>query len=177
MQQESWRQSQLQVEEPKSTIKHGGPGKTFIFTRGFTYKSMQQESWRQSQLQVEEPKSTIKHGGPGKNFHFFGSGIYLQIDAAGIVASVAAASGRAEKYYKTRWAGKNFHFYSGIYLQIDAAGIVASVAAASGRAEKYYKTRWAGKNSSFLLGDLPTNRCSRNRGVSRSCKWKSRKVL
>ena len=33
---QSWRQSQLQVEEPKSAIKHGGPGKTFISTWEFT---------------------------------------------------------------------------------------------------------------------------------------------
>ena len=63
---QSWRQSQLQVEEPKSAIKHGGPGKTFIFTCNFTLKSILQQSWRLSQLQVEEPKSAIKQGGPGK---------------------------------------------------------------------------------------------------------------
>ena len=65
---QSWRQSQLQVEEPKSAIKHGGPGKKFISTREFTSKSMLLQSWRQSQLQVEEPKSAIKHRGPGKTF-------------------------------------------------------------------------------------------------------------
>jgi hypothetical protein len=58
-------------------------------------------------------------------------GIYLKIDAAAIVAPVAAASGRAQKCYKTRWAGKNFHFHLGIYLKIDVAAIVAPVAAAS----------------------------------------------
>ena len=39
--------------------------------------------------------------GSGKNFHFH-LGIYIRIDAAAIVAPVAAASGGAEKYYKTR---------------------------------------------------------------------------
>ena len=67
------------------------------------------------------------------------------IDAAAIVAPVAAASGRGQKCYKTRWAGKNFHFHFGIYLKIDAAAIVAPVAAASGRAQKCYKTGGAGK--------------------------------
>ena len=79
-------------------------------------------------------------------------GIYLRIDAAAIVAPIAAASGRAQKWYKTRGAGKNFHFHLGIYLKIDAAAIVAPVAAASGRAQKYYKTRGQEKLS-FPLGN------------------------
>ena len=69
-----------------------------------------------------------------------------------IVAPVAAASGRAKKCYKTRWTGKNFHFYSGIYFKINAAAIVAPVAAASGRAKKCYKTRWTGKKFHFHSG-------------------------
>jgi hypothetical protein len=36
MLQQSWRQSQLQVEEPQSVIKQGGPGKSFISTWEFT---------------------------------------------------------------------------------------------------------------------------------------------
>ena len=48
--------------------------------------------------------------------------------AAAIEAPIAAASGRAQKCYKTRWAGENFHSKSGIYLKIDAAAIVATVA-------------------------------------------------
>ena len=58
----------------------------------------------------------------------FQLGVYLKIDAAAIVAPVAAASGRAQKCYKTRWAGENFQLQLGIYLKIDAAAIVATVA-------------------------------------------------
>jgi hypothetical protein len=45
-------------------------------------------------------------------------GIYLKIDAAAIVAPVAAASGRAQKCHKTGGAGKKFHFHSGFYLKL-----------------------------------------------------------
>ena len=74
MQQKLLRQRRQQTQEPKSTIKHGGPGKTLIFTRQFSYKT----------------------------------------DAAETAAPAAAADTRAKKYYKTRWAGKNFDFYSAI---------------------------------------------------------------
>jgi hypothetical protein len=80
-------------------------------------------------------------------------GIYLKIHAAAIVAPVAAASGRAQKCYKTWGGGKNFHFHLGIYLKIHAAAIVAPVAAASGRAQKCCKKRGARKHFHFQLGN------------------------
>jgi hypothetical protein len=36
------------VEEPKTAIKHGGPGKIFISNWEISKKSMLQESWHQS---------------------------------------------------------------------------------------------------------------------------------
>jgi hypothetical protein len=47
-------------------------------------------------------------------------GIYLKIDAAAIVAPVAAASGRTQKCYKTHGVWKKLHFHLGIYLKIES---------------------------------------------------------
>ena len=115
---QSWCQSQLQVEEPKSAIKHGGPGKTFISIRQFTEKSMLQQSWPVAAASGRAQKC-YQTQGSGKNFHFH-LGVYLKIDAAAIVAPVAAASGRAPKCYKTQGSGKHFHFHLGIYLKIES---------------------------------------------------------
>ena len=64
--------------------------------------------------------------GRGKNS--FPLGDSHKNKAAAIGAPIAAASGRAQNCYKTRWAGENFHFQFGIYQKVDAAGILAPVA-------------------------------------------------
>ena len=63
MLQLSWRQSQLQVEEPKSAIKHGGR-ETLSFPRGNLPKNRITENTRdaQPQQQAQELKYTIKQG-------------------------------------------------------------------------------------------------------------------
>ena len=70
MQQKLLRQRRQQTQDPKSTIKHGGLGKTLIFTRRFSYKTDAAEAAAPAAAADTWAKKYYKTRWAGKSFDF-----------------------------------------------------------------------------------------------------------
>ena len=138
------------MEEARSTIKHGGPGKTFILTRTFTSKFMLQ------QVKPSRTKPTRAH--KVLNYRC----LKLQ------QAKHQTKSARRDLYHSNILEGPELKLLQAKHL---------SDLAKKGRWPNRPFMRKSRESQKKVMNFLFFSAPLRTNGANSSCKWKSRKVL